>query len=88
MEKSDCPVCFDNLENEVITCTQCHREICLDCFSRLVKVKCPLCRKYYNDDYKSDDEDDFPQSPTLTRQNAIRFDIDTWTFILTASIQY
>lgn len=42
-----CPICFDNIKY-VIDCDRCICKICRDCYKKLVKKNCPICREKYD----------------------------------------
>ena len=42
----DCCVCFEN-KTHLIFKTICNHNICLECFLRLKKIKCAMCREKF-----------------------------------------
>lgn len=52
----ECVVCYEN----TTTITSCNHHLCIDCWTKLKKNYCPICREYLNmkDEDEEDDEDD------------------------------
>ena len=49
----ECYICFSNLEQINFKSLPCSHKICISCYIKLEKTKCPLCRK----DFKYSKED-------------------------------
>lgn len=46
----ECPVCFDEKDyDDDILHSMCGHHICKDCYEMLLKKKCPICRRNYED---------------------------------------
>lgn len=41
---SDCPVCFESLDQTIRTSTPCGHEVCLACLLKIVPRRCVICR--------------------------------------------
>jgi len=52
--KNKCSVCYDH----TLTTTPCGHDICLPCWEKLDKKKCPCCREDIQYKYKNDEDDD------------------------------
>jgi len=44
----ECDICMEEYQDDGHTCDQCKKNICIKCFSNV--LKCPFCRKQYEDD--------------------------------------
>jgi hypothetical protein len=45
----ECPICYTTpSKNTYMTCKQCCKQICCDCFYLLTKLECPLCKQAYH----------------------------------------
>jgi len=49
-ENSECPICYENIEENDTTITNCNHKYCTECVKRLItettphRHPCPLCR--------------------------------------------
>jgi hypothetical protein len=45
----ECPICYTTPSRDTyMTCKQCCKKICCDCFYLLRKLECPLCKQAYH----------------------------------------
>tara|TARA_B110000971_G_C20019870_1_gene505784 strand:+ start:1955 stop:2179 length:225 start_codon:yes stop_codon:yes gene_type:complete len=44
----DCPICLDETKNKFKIITPCEHTFCLDCFIKIKKNICPMCRKTFD----------------------------------------
>jgi hypothetical protein len=45
----DCVICYTTIEESTaVTCRVCNHTICRECYNRLIRLKCPMCRTYYH----------------------------------------
>jgi len=49
----ECPICYANIENNKLVVTDCIHQVCVDCYTKLIKSfqnpQCPLCKDYLID---------------------------------------
>ena len=47
--ESECPVCYENADEQINVIFPCKHSMCISCFCRLKEFSCSLCRRNLQD---------------------------------------